>query len=72
MTSPPPPQSPTRSRYPIGGATGSDGSHEPDDSPNLNPSNPIDKNDKQWDTRAPDEAQFEAVLEAERRRASRA
>jgi len=30
----------------------------------------IDKNDKQWDNRAFDEAQFSAILEAERRRAS--
>lgn len=31
----------------------------------------INKSEKQWDSRALDEAQFEAVLEAERRRASR-
>lgn len=41
-------------------------------SPDLNSSIAIDKNEKQWESRAFDESQFEAVLEAERRRASRA
>ena len=49
-----------------------DASHDPDNSPDLDPSTTTDKNDKRWDGRALDEAQFEAVLEAERRRASRA
>ena len=41
-----------------------------DGSPDSDSSIAIDKNDKQWDNRAFDEAQFNAVLEAERRRAS--
>lgn len=56
-------QSSAHSRNPAGRADGTEAS---------NSSIAIDKNEKQWENRAFDESQFEAVLEAERRRASRA
>jgi hypothetical protein len=68
MASPPSSQSPSRSR---GGEVGTDGTHSHDNSPDFDSSIAINKNDKQWENRAADEARFEAVLEAERRRASR-
>ena len=64
-------QSATRSRNPTGEA-GAEGTYDRGGSPDPDSSTPIDKNERQWDSRASDEAQFEAVLEAERRRASRA
>lgn len=70
MSLPPSSQSPSRSRDPIGGAAGADGVYDRVNSPDHDSSIPIDKNEKQWDSRASDEARFEAVLEAERRRAS--
>jgi len=45
---------------------------EGEDSNDLDQSVAIDKKEKKWDNRASDEVQFEAVVEAERRRASRA
>ncbi|KAF9650044.1 hypothetical protein BDM02DRAFT_3268241 [Thelephora ganbajun] len=72
MSLPPSSQSPTRPRNSTGDAATADGTHDHDDSPDLDSSIAIDRNQKQWDTRAFDEAQFEAVLEAERRRASQA
>ena len=62
-----------RSRHPTGGPTGADGVHDRDGSPaSFDSPTALDKNEKQWDSRALDEAQFEAVLEAERRRTSQA
>jgi len=70
ISSPPSSQPSTRSRNLIGGAVGAGGAGDRDGSPDLDSS--IDKSEKQWESRALDEAQFEAVLEAERRRASQA
>lgn len=64
-------QSSTRSHTPAGGAAGTDNPYDRDGSPGLDSPVAIDKSEKQWDSRAFDEAQFEAVLEAERRRASK-
>ena len=47
-----------------------DGTFNHGGSPDPDSSIAIDKSDKQWDNRAVDEAQFSALLEAERRRAS--
>ena len=60
-------QSTTRSGNPNGSSTGEDRYNSPD----LDSSVTIDENERKWDKRALDEAQFEAVLEAERRRASK-
>ena len=68
IVSPSSSQSPNHSQNLTGGANGTNGSYN--DSPDLDSTIAIDKNDKQWDNRAFDEAQFNAVLEAERRRAS--
>ena len=65
-------QSPTHSHDPVGGAAGEDGKHDSYNSPDQNSSIAIDENERKWAKRALDEAQFEAVLEAERRRASQA
>lgn len=64
-------QSSTGPRNPTGGAR-ADGTYDRDGSPDIGSSAAVDKSEKQWDSRAFDEAQFEAVLEAERRRASKA
>jgi len=69
MSPPPSSQSSTHSHNPVGG-TG--GTYSRDNSTGPGSSVPVDKDEEQWDSRASDEAQFEAVLEAERRRASRA
>ena len=71
MSLPPSSQSSTRFN-PTGGAAGTDGTYNRDGSPDPDSSIAIGKNEKQWESRAFDEAQFEAVLEAERRRASQA
>jgi hypothetical protein len=67
-----PSQPSTHSRNPVGSAAGGSGAQDSYDSPDLDSSIAIDENEKKWAKRALDEAQFEAVLEAERRRASQA
>ena len=68
---PPSPSQPsTDSRNPV--AAGGDRTHGSYDSPDSDSSTAINEHERKWDKRAIDEAQFEAVLEAERRRASQA
>jgi len=66
-----PPSSQPSTRNPTGAAR-ADGTYDREDSPDLDSSVTVDKNEKRWDSRAFDEAQFEAVLEAEKRRTSQA
>lgn len=66
MPSPSPFQPSTHSRDRV--KAEGDGAH---DSPDLDSSIAIDESERKWDKRALDEAQFEAVLEAEKRRASK-
>lgn len=68
---PPPPSSQPSIRDPTGAAR-ADGTYNRDGSPDLDSSVTVDKDEKRWDNRAFDEAQFEAVLEAEKRRTSQA
>jgi hypothetical protein len=46
------------------------GTHDPYNSPDTYSTTAIDENEKKWDKRALDETQFEAMLEAEKRRTS--
>lgn len=72
MSPPSSSQPSTHSSNPVGGAAREGGIHGSHDSPGLDSSIAIDEDGKKWGKRALDEAQFEAVLEAERRRASKA
>lgn len=65
---PPPPSAQSSTSRSSAGGTIREGTYEPYGSPDLDSSLGIDEN--KWDKRALDEAQFEAVLDAERRRAS--
>lgn len=73
IASPSSSHSSTHSPNPAGGTARGDGTYGSYDSSDETGSPvAINENEKKWDKRAFDEAQFEAVLEAERRRASQA
>lgn len=69
-----PPSSPQSSHPsdPNGGRNTEGGIYDPYNSPDSHSTTAIDEHEKKWDKRALDETQFEAVLEAEKRRTSQA